>query len=353
MSNQSKIGEGNMDITRQKILIIDDSPLNLSVLKSLLANLNYELFFAESGIVGLQVAAETKPDLILLDIVMPQMDGFEVLRELKNTKGLDTIPVIFLTALNDDETKLKAFNEGAVDYISKPFNAAEVVARARAHLEIARLTNSLDFLLKMVAHEFIIPLSVIDTSLQMQKMDHGESEYVDSIGSASTTLQGVYKNMAYFLGSKKHDQQKKMIPLGDFAKSRAEYLEVLATAYKCSFELEEIDDEIAIFWRESELERVVDNLLSNAAKHSIGDTTIKIKVSQVDGQPCFEAKNRCRHIENSVKLFEEFYKGSKESSGLGLGLHITLKICEYNGAAIGVHHEGDAVSFRVCFGEQK
>ncbi len=342
-----------MSVVRQKILMVDDSPMNLSVLEDSLANLNYELFFARSGESGLKVATEIRPDLVLLDIMMPQMDGFEVFQSLKNIKGLEGTPVIFLTALNDDETKLKAFKEGAVDYISKPFSTAEVVVRVKTHLEISRLTNSLDFLLKMAAHEFIIPLSVIDTSLQMQRMDYGESEYVDSIASASTTLQGVYKNMAYFLGSRRQDSDKKMIPLGEFVKSRAEYLKVLAAAYKCSFEPESIDGEVTVFWAESELERVVDNLLSNAAKHSVGNTSIKIRVSKQEGQPCFEAENRCRRIENSVKLFEEFYKGSKESSGLGLGLHITLKICEYNGAKISVKNENDSVSFKVCFGEQK
>ncbi len=338
-----------MNTARQKILIVDDSPMNLSVLEDSLANLNYELFFAKSGERGVEVAAEIKPDLALLDIMMPGFDGFEVLKRLKEIKGLEKIPVIFLTALDDDESKLKAFERGAVDYISKPFNTSEVAARVKAHLEVSRLTMSLDFLLKMAAHEFIIPLSVIDTSLQMQKMDYGDTEYTSSIASASTTLQGVYKDMAYFLGSHKKELEQKTILLGEFVKNRVEYLRVLASAYQSSFEIDAIDESATIFFNESELERVIDNLLSNAAKHSVSDTVIKVRVGSENGVVYFEVENKSRRIENLAKIFEEFYKGSSNSGGLGLGLFIAFKICETNGAKISVKNEGDSVFFRVGF----
>ncbi len=338
-----------MNNTRQKILIIDDSPMNLSVLEDSLANLNYELFFAKSGERGLEVAKEIKPDLALLDIMMPGLDGFEVLKLLKEIQGLSKIPVIFLTALDDDESKLKAFEQGAVDYISKPFNTAEVAARVKAHLEVSRLTMSLDFLLKMATHEFIIPLSVIDTSLQMQRMDYGDTEYIGAISSASATLQGVYKDMAYFLGSHTKELEPKTVAIGEFVKSRAEYLRVLASAYQSFFEMDDIDEDATIFFNESELERVIDNLLSNAAKHSIADTAIKLRILKEDDRVYFEVENRCRRIENLAKIFEEFYKGSSEATGLGLGLYITLRICETNGAAISVKNENDSVFFRVGF----
>ncbi len=338
-----------MSNRRQKILIVDDSPMNLSVLEDALANLNYELFFAKSGEQGLKTAEEIKPDLALLDIMMPGIDGFEVLKRLKEIKGLDKIPVIFLTALDDEQSKLRAFEEGAVDYVSKPFNTAEVAARVKAHLEVSRLTMSLDFLLKMAAHEFIIPLSVIDTSLQMQRMDYGDSEYLASVSSASATLQGVYKDMAYFLGSHTKTLAPKTLAIGEFVKGRTAYLGVLAAAYQSFFEIDGIDEDATVFFNESELERVIDNLLSNAAKHSIADAPIKVRVGVEDKSVYFEVENRCRRIENLARIFEEFYKGSSEASGLGLGLYITLKICEANGAKISVKNEDDSVFFRVWF----
>lgn len=333
---------------KQKILIIDDSPMNLSVLEDSLANLDYELFFAKNPQSGIEVAKEIRPDLALLDIMMPSMGGFEVLKNLKEIKGLEQLPVIFLTALNDDETKIKAFEVGVVDYIAKPFNAREVAVRVKTHLELARLTKSLDFLLKMAAHEFIIPLSIIDTSLQMQKMDHGETMYTANISSASTTLQGVYKNIAYFLSSYTKQLEPKLLNLSEFVKNRVEYLKVLADAYNNSFEIE-IGDDVSIVFNESELERVVDNILSNATKHSVDASLIKVRVSKDESGVFFEVENRCRRIENMSRLFEEFYKGSDDVKGLGLGLYLVLRICETNGAKIVAKNEGDSVFFRVSF----
>jgi two-component system, sensor histidine kinase and response regulator len=333
---------------KQKILIIDDSPMNLSVLEDSLANLDYELFFAKNPQSGIEVAKEIRPDLALLDIMMPSMGGFEVLKNLKEIKGLEQLPVIFLTALNDDETKIKAFEVGVVDYIAKPFNAREVAVRVKTHLELARLTKSLDFLLKMAAHEFIIPLSIIDTSLQMQKMDHGETMYTANISSASTTLQGVYKNIAYFLSSYTKQLEPKLLNLSEFVKNRVEYLKVLADAYNNSFEIE-IGDDVSIVFNESELERVVDNILSNATKHSVDASLIKVRVSKDESGVFFEVENRCRRIENMSRLFEEFYKGSDDVKGLGLGLYLVLRICETNGAKIVARNEGDSVFFRVSF----
>lgn len=337
---------------KQKILIIDDSPMNLSVLEDSLANLDYELFFAKSGESGIEVAKEIRPDLALLDIMMPSMDGFEVLKNLKELKGLEQLPVIFLTALNDDETKIRAFEVGAVDYIAKPFNAREVAVRVKTHLELARLTKSLDFLLKMAAHEFIIPLSVIDTSLHMQKMDYGDTMYTANISSASATLQGVYKNIAYFLGSYTKQLKPRPLNLSEFVKNRVGYLKVLADAYNNNFEVEVGNSDISIVFNESELERVVDNILSNAAKHSIDASSIKVRVSKDENGVFFEVENRCRRIDNMSKLFEEFYKGSDEVKGLGLGLYLVLRICETNSAKITARNENDSIFFRVGFGKE-
>ena len=124
------------------ILIIDDVLENIQVLGNMLEKAGYEVLVANTGAEALKIARSyPPPDLILLDIVMPSMDGFEVCRILKADPELKSIPVIFVSAISMLEHKLQAFREGGVDYISKPFQGEEVVARVGTHLKLANLDN--------------------------------------------------------------------------------------------------------------------------------------------------------------------------------------------------------------------
>jgi DNA-binding NtrC family response regulator len=120
------------------VLIVDDEPLNLDVLEQELGGAGYRTVGASSGEEALARAAETQPDLILLDVRLPGMDGFETCRRLKASEATRAIPVIVLTALTDTFEKLRAFREGAVDYVTKPFQAEELLARVGTHLALRR-----------------------------------------------------------------------------------------------------------------------------------------------------------------------------------------------------------------------
>ncbi|MGD2064265.1 MAG: response regulator [Nitrospirota bacterium] len=122
-----------------KILIVDDVPANLDVLRNILASGGYRIFFATSGEAALRVATEVLPDVILLDVTMPQMDGFETCRRLKKIDGVREIPVIFVTGRTEIEDLAKGFDVGGVDYITKPIKRPEVEARVRTHLQIQDL----------------------------------------------------------------------------------------------------------------------------------------------------------------------------------------------------------------------
>src|SRR5512137_229678 len=125
---------------KQLILIIDDVPLNLQALGNMLEKAGYEVQIATNGPEALEIAhASPRPDLILLDIMMPGMDGFEVCRWLKSDPVLRLIPLIFISALSMTDQKIEAFRAGAVDYITKPFHREEVVARVQAHLRLATI----------------------------------------------------------------------------------------------------------------------------------------------------------------------------------------------------------------------
>ena len=118
------------------ILIIDDNPMNLEVLSAALVNAGYEVAIATRGERALQQIQRSQPDLILLDVMMPGMDGFNICQQIKETLRLSDIPIIFMTALADEESKTRAFELGAVDYITKPFQEKEVLARVSTHLRL-------------------------------------------------------------------------------------------------------------------------------------------------------------------------------------------------------------------------
>ena len=119
-----------------RILIVDDTVENLQVLAGILRARGYPLNLARNGRQALEIARQAAPDLILLDIVMPEMDGFAACRELKADPALAEIPVIFLTASNESHDLVKGFELGAVDYITKPFNTAELLSRVGTHLQL-------------------------------------------------------------------------------------------------------------------------------------------------------------------------------------------------------------------------
>ena len=125
------------------ILIVDDKPANLSVLFEFLADANFQILVAEDSEGAIQTAKYAAPDLILLDVLMPEVDGFETCRRLKLDEQTREIPVIFLTALNETVDKVKGLELGAVDYLTKPLQEEEVLARVRLHLNLRSLNRRL------------------------------------------------------------------------------------------------------------------------------------------------------------------------------------------------------------------
>lgn len=162
------------------ILIVDDTPENLRVLGDMLRRHGYKVRPVPSGALALKACAAQAPDLILLDITMPEMNGYEVCTRLKEDPALKEIPVIFISALTESDDKVKAFLSGGVDYITKPFHIEEVEARVATHLSLRRqkieLQSSLDKiheledmrqnLTRMIVHDLRNPLSAIKAFLE-------------------------------------------------------------------------------------------------------------------------------------------------------------------------------------------
>src|SRR6266496_1327455 len=192
---------------RSSVLIVDDITKNLQVVGTILRQAGYAVTPATSGAEALEGVRERLPDLILLDLMMPEMDGLEVCRRLKADPAARRIPVIFLTASNEMEHLVKGFEAGAVDYVTKPFNAPELLARVRTHLELRHARERLremndekNEFMGIVAHDLRSPLTAIygfsEMIQQEPEMDYRElREFVDRIHDTAKRMTEMVQNL--------------------------------------------------------------------------------------------------------------------------------------------------------------
>ena len=156
------------------ILVVDDTLTNLKVMVQTLSEAGYEVRTATSGERAIKQISYELPDLILLDIQMPGIDGFETCKKLKENPETKEIPVIFMTALSDSKSIVKGFRLGAVDYITKPFQAVEVLARVKTHIHLQQLRNNLQKEVAKKTNELTETLDQLKTSqaklIQTEKM---------------------------------------------------------------------------------------------------------------------------------------------------------------------------------------
>src|SRR4051812_2006345 len=186
----------------ETILIVDDTPANLGVLVETLGTAGYQLMVAEDGEEALAQTAQTQPDLVLLDVMMPGLDGFETCRRLKLRDSTRDIPVLFMTALNEIGDKVKAFAAGGVDYITKPIEHEEALARVRTHLTLRRLRRALEEQLalkerfmRIAGHDLRNPLCLIlmaaDLARRQPGSPPGVGKHLENIGESATQMRRI------------------------------------------------------------------------------------------------------------------------------------------------------------------
>lgn len=193
------------------VLIVDDTPDNLGVLSEWLEESGIETMTALSGERALELVKHAKPDLILLDVLMPHMDGFETCLQLKENPNTRNIPVIFITALMDTTSKIKGFSTGAVDYVAKPVQREEVLARVYTHLTISRLQKqlseqnielqrrnaTLNEFTRAAAHDLFPPLKVVIEAAKTLRMEFDNMDenqiirQINKIDESSNQMVGV------------------------------------------------------------------------------------------------------------------------------------------------------------------
>jgi len=207
-------------VPQAKLLIVDDKTANLDLLRDMLAPLGHQIFFATSGAKALSIAPSVLPDLVLLDVMMPEMDGFETCRRFKQDQMLSEIPVIFVTAKTDVEDLARGFAAGAVDYLTKPVKQPEVHARVANHLRIVGLIRE--------QREHLVALE--QARGELQELNDAKDKFLSNLGrEASASLARIADNGASTGESSDRPDTKSARDSADLGRSAQDVLRLLGT----------------------------------------------------------------------------------------------------------------------------
>lgn len=354
----------NLDNEKGSILIVDDTPDNLRVLSATLGDRDYDVQCAINGQLALMAVQNQPPDLVLLDIKMPQMDGYQVCTALKSLPQTADIPVIFLSALDDVIDKVKAFSVGGVDYITKPFQIEEVLARVENQLTIRRLQKKLqhqNFRLQqlnedlkrsnqeleqfayIVSHDLQQPLQTITGFAELMltlkseiKFQEEAEEYVLPILDEGMRLQELIKNLLHYsrVGTKRNPFELTdcNIILGETLNN----LHLAITETEAAITHDKLP---IVFGDRLQLGQLFQNLIANAVKYHRRGIPPKITISVVQQNNTWKFGIHDNGIgiptDKSDRIFQIFQRlhTNQEYPGNGIGLAICRKIID--------RHQGD------------
>ncbi len=332
------------------VLVVDDTLANLRLLINLLSSQGYNVRPAQSGALALAAVAASKPDIILLDINMPNMDGFELCQELKSMEATRDIPIIFISALNDTDSKLKAFTSGGVDYVCKPFQLEEVSARIKTHLTMKRLQVGLEqrnrdlaAFDRSVAHDLRSPLTAMlgISELMTIAPDQRTDENVATLVDAGNRMRSIIDSLLLF--AKVGNDEAEIVPFD----MGALVIKVVASLkHDISSRGAEItvdgEDWPTVLGHEPWVERVWTNYITNGLKYGGLPPKITLGWSLEPGAsaPRFWVQDNGHGLtqEQSKMVFCEFKRleGAESEEGHGLGLSIVRRIVERLGGEVGL-----------------
>ena len=332
----------NSTATAGRILLVDDQPANLRVVTTLLERQGYRVTTASDGNAALESCRHSKPDLILLDMMMPGMDGFELMREIKLDPDLMRIPTVFLTAAQDREMLLRAFDAGVVDYVTKPFIPEELLARVNAHIvlkltrdRLERVAQERQNLVNLVAHDLKNPLTSVlfASDMLMQKDCNPERapRYLQVIHEATQDAIGYIRSYLETQSSRQRRARQGPPPVA----SMSEAVDWLVGRYALQLEARGIhitthvpDRPCKVGIEAMVLRQVAENLVTNVSKYAATGGELEFHVragapgywqllvsDRGPGIPAFKQR----------ELFKPFTRlneddGDQNSSGLGLSL---------------------------------
>lgn len=346
-----------------KILIVDDVLSNVLLLKVLLTGEKYTIVTANNGKQALEQVEKEKPDLILLDVMMPDINGFEVAKILKSQSETCEIPIIFLTALNSTPDIVKGFQTGGNDFISKPFNKEELLIRVKHQIsliaakrfivaqteELRKTIIGRDKLYSVIAHDLRSPMGSIKMVLNMLTMSLPKEvigeEMFDLLNTANQTTEEVFGLLDNLLKWTKSQIGRLNVVYQDY--NIVEMIEGIIEIFTMLGELKQIkirfiDHEDKFFVRADidMIKTVLRNLISNAIKFSHDHSEIWIDLTVADGNAVVSVKDfGCGMDEDQQKKllhtdthFSTF--GTNNEEGSGLGLLLCVDFVEKNGGRL-------------------
>ena len=349
-----------MEEVKNTILVVDDNTNNLKVLAGVLKDKGYDFRLAKSGKLALAILEKTKPDLILLDIQMPEMDGFETCKMIKQVEANEKIPIIYLTANTDSESIKKAFNSGGVDYVTKPFNSDELLARIKTHIKLKKQTEELelqnatkDKFFSIISHDLTNPISGIIGFSELLREDINDEKFDDLekfanviFKSANFTLdllQNLLEWSRMQIGSIK--SVKDNFNIIELLTSNIEGLSAKIAVKEISIETN-FSEELLVYSDKKMVSTVIRNLLTNALKFTPNGGTITISSEEklINDIKVIETTIKDTGIgiseKNLGKLFKiaQNYKslGTNNEKGTGLGLILCKEFIDQNNGTIRV-----------------
>ena len=355
------------DSNRQKVLIVDDVTKNIQLVANFLKQAGYDINYAISGKTALNHIKKEKFDLILLDIMMPEMDGFEVCQKLKSDPQTKDIPIIFLTAKNDIDSITRAFQAGGVDYITKPFNKAELLARVRTHLELLQQKRNLkelnatkDKFFSIIAHDLKSPLNqLLGLSEILQKelsADSGDDvkNLAKLMNESAKSGRMLLENLLEWSRSQSGTINFKPKKL-DIALVSKEIIKLNENnAVQKSIVIQsKIKNGVSAFADENMIKTILRNLISNGIKFTKNGGEIGLKAKIVDNMVIYAVSDNGIGIKpmDLKKLFRIDVNpntiGNSKEKGTGLGLILCKEFVEINGGEIWVESNfGEGSTFK-------
>lgn len=331
-----------------KLLIVDDVQSNVLLLKALLGKEGYRIEVAMNGQEALVMTEKGMPDLILLDVMMPGMDGFEVAEKLKEQEFFRDIPIIFLTALDDTQSIVKGFKLGASDFISKPFRKEELMIRISHQLslvaakriiwqqtdELKKTIEGRDKLYSVIAHDLRSPMAsmkmLLNTIMMSADRNKMDPEIFDMLEMSNKTSEEVFSLLDNLLKWTKSQLGKQTIvhqalDVTELVAGVIEVMEPIAAIKNIKLQMDETEAKEVLVDIEM-IKCVIRNLLSNAIKFSNKNSIIrvvfdsqddKVIVTVVDSGRGIKKEDQSKLLQDSTH-FTTFGTNSEEGSGLGL-----------------------------------
>lgn len=352
----------NMD--KNLILIVDDNPNNIQVVATIIAEYGYELGIAMNAKEAYKFLEVTTPALILLDVDMPETSGYEVCSTLKRNKKYKDIPIIFLTVKDATEDIVRAFDLGAVDYVTKPFYSKELIARVRTHISLKKANDELekknlelkkslemkDEFLSLISHEFRTPLNVISTAIQaMSYICAGEltdksRKYLGMIKQNTYRQLRLVNNLLDITRANagRIKINRKNIDIVFLTKSITESVYTYASQKQVDVKFISSLEKKIIGIDDEKYERVLLNLLSNAIKFTPEGKSIMVRLSSLENNINIAVEDSGIGIpqDKLEVIFEKFGQVdsslSRQAEGTGIGLSLVKKFVEALGGSISV-----------------